>query len=628
MKRYNPKRKLAEGGTPAIGVPYYSVYNPQWTQLMATALDNAQKRHDAAMNVLAANKEQLLNLETDPLSQQVVLNFIDDFSNKLNDEVMTKYQGDYGRALDYVKDAVITGRANIIPLAKRAAEDYNTVRKSYETLKLQGMNPGVYRRLDSGEIVFEETPFEQFYNNSLLTYDLEKQRLNYNPLIADISKRGDYNRFIDEYVASLNNYGFNTTKEFYDEMGSPTGYTTTSQQGHTRDSFRKFLDSDKGQNWLKQTMNTFIANDPNVAREFVGEDGKIDTDLVQDYLIDAIESRLFGKTSRAEKTYRTKRDESNPIIPEYDLTTVDVNPVTRIDREAANYYEGQKPRNRVGSFFTGDSTTVNSVAERGREIAEQYPLGKSIEYPDPDSSKTLKYSSGDQPLDEPDKYEKERLVKQYEEMHQFMELFGQPLVDSGVVEVSVDGYGRKRYIIKKPDAFRVYANEAANKTESLSTTTYYSTGKNFSTDMTKNAYISSFINTEGLELDDIVNVGVNFKYTVPTVVIKRKDGTEKSAEIVNSSIAQYYQWGRDAVKLSKNLGLNPKPITGVSIPLLSGKTIVSINPGNIVYPNNDSLGERTLILVLNDGTQKEVYADDLAKYMSSIIIGMLSGGNQ
>ena len=627
MKRYNPKRKLAEGGTPAIGVPYYSVYNPQWTQLMATALDNAQKRHDAAMNVLAANKEQLLNLETDPLSQQVVLNFIDDLSNKLNDEVMTKYQGDYGRALDYVKDAVITGRANIIPLAKRAAEDYNTVRKSYETLKLQGMNPGVYRRLDSGEIVFEETPFEQFYNNSLLTYDLEKQRLNYNPLIADISKRGDYNRFIDEYVASLNNYGFNTIEEFYDEMGNPTGYTTTSQQGHTKDSFREFLNSDSGKNWLKQTMNTFIANDPNVAREFVGEDGKIDTDLVKDYLIDAIESRLFGKTSSASKTYRTKSDESNPTqIPEYDLTTVDVNPVTRIDSEAANYYEGQKARNWVGRFFTGDATTVNSVAEGGREIGELYPLGKSIEYPD--LSKTLIEPIGDQTLDESDKYEKERLVEQYEKMHQFMELFGQPLVDNGVVEVSVDDYGRKRYIIKKPDAFRAYTNEAANKTESLSTTTYYSTGKNFSTDMAKNAYISSFINTEGLKLDDIVNVGVNFKYTVPTVVIKRKDGTEKSAKIVSPSIAQYYQWGRDAVKLSKNLGLNPKPITGVSIPLRSGKTIVSINPGNIVYPNNDSLGERTLILVLNDGTQKEVFADDLAKYMSSNIIGMLSGGNQ
>lgn len=626
MKQYNLRRKLAEGGTPTIGVPYYSVYNPQWTQLMAAALDKSQKRYDTAMDVLAANKEQLLSLETDPLSQEIILEHINKLSDNIYQDVMTKYQGDFGRALNYIKDKVISSRANIIPLAKRATEDYNTVKKAYETLKLQGVNPGVYRR-DGEKIVFEEIPFEQFYSSPLLTYNEDNQRLVYSPLTTNISRRGDYDRFISDHVASLGRYGYTSTEESYDEAGNPIGYTTTSRQGHDRDSFREFLQTKNGREWLDQTIDTFIAENPTAAREFVDEDGNIDVDLVRDYLLDAVESRLFGSTGRVSKTYRTKSDESNP---EYDLTTVDVNPVTRIDSEAANYYEGQKSRNWVGRLVTGDATTVNSVAEGGREIGEQYagigPQGKSIEYPDLD--KTLIEPIGDQTLDESDKYEKERLVKQYEKMHQFMELFGQPLVDNGVVEVSVDEYGRKRYIIKKPDVFRAYTNEVANKTESLSTTTYYSTGKNFSTDMAKNTYISSFINTEDLKLDDIVNVGVNFKYTVPTVVIKRKDGTEKSAEIVSPGIAQYYQWGRDAVKLSKNLGLNPKPITGVSIPLLSGKTIVSINPGNIVYPNNDSLGERILILVLNDGTQKEVFADDLAKYISSNIIGMLSGGNQ
>jgi hypothetical protein len=207
-----------------------------------------------------------------------------------------------------------------------------------------------------------------------------------------------------------------------------------------------------------------------------------------------------------------------------------------------------------------------------------------------------------------------------------MDLFGKPLIDQEIVSVESDDRGRTIYKINNPEAFRTYAKKLEENTESLTATTYFATGEEFTKNAARNAMVSNYVTTDVTDPADIIGIGINYIDETPTVVLKTKSG-DKSAQIVNEAMANYYKIGRKIASMSRTLGPKTMLLNNVNIPLGNGKTITNIIQGEIDYSSGDSVPRRKLIVVLDDGTEMEASADHLLKFITSTIIGMMASGN-
>ena len=310
----------ARSGYTPLGVGYYSVYDPQWNQLMARGLDESQKRYDEAVTTIETNKSQLLELPVDPMSQRSLVNYVTETTKEIEDYVNNKYNGDYGAALNDIKSKVIEARNNLVPAAKQAMEAYNTTKNYYLNLQAQGRNPVRFYKDEKGNIQSEQVPFEEFYNEPLLSIkrdpELGTSIIAFNPYMPEISTRGDYSRPIDKAVEALRSKFYRKEERTYDDNGVLSGTSTTETRGFNASSFDQFLQTNEGEKWLKESLEELLTMEPAASKEFVSKDNKkdFDYDTLKQFFTEAVRTKLFGSYSKTidVKTPRKNGETNKP----------------------------------------------------------------------------------------------------------------------------------------------------------------------------------------------------------------------------------------------------------------------------------------------------------------------------
>ena len=338
--------QTGNSGSSPIGVGYYSIYDPQWTQLMAAGLKEAQKRWDTAETTIAAAQDQLYNLPVDPNSQEAILNLVTDMTNNLEKDINDKFGGDYGRALNYIKDYVIKARKNIIPVTKQAYEQYNRAYNTYSALEAQGKAPVKYKYDENGSLVPVKVGFNELYKTPLIKVD-DNGVARFNPNLPQIRAREDYSPTIGDAVKALNTRYWSGESLMKDkDSGTVVGTKTSTVRGYSREQFEKFLNTDKGKEWTNEFINYLKQRNPGALNEFDNEED------LKKFFLDSVRAQLFG-SSATSLTYsgpRNNGDNTTTFDPLDMLPSTAVTPTFESPTTVIKSIYGDLPTSTSGEW--------------------------------------------------------------------------------------------------------------------------------------------------------------------------------------------------------------------------------------------------------------------------------------
>ncbi len=592
-----------------IGVAYYSVHDPRLIELMAKALENSQRRWDTAQDLVAKTQGELLELPVDPKSAEGFSNFLQDTFESVKNEVENKYEGDYSRALDFIKESVMKARS-VIPIAKQGYTNYEKLKNVYENLAVQGKTPVEYKRTDKG-IVAEEIPFENFYRAPFLNYNPDTKKMVFNSSVPTITARGDYDSFFNNLINDIQNYGYSSRTYGVSEEGDAKLRKDTSYQGHDMNSFNKFLGTNTGKRWLEEAINNFIESHPNtVPREFIDkQSGEIDRELVKDYILDRVVSRLFRKTSSVVGEIPINTGNGKSPFGQED-SVLQVNTLGGSFSELFKKHILNNNTNELYSKYSNSGLFGNNIAKGALEdlniASGKIENKETIEYtPGGPQPRTVKITEDDK---------KKSVQKLYN-------TFGFALISSGAARKEGD-----EIIITNPDKARAILQDFSEDSNRVGFTRYTLVNSNDREGIIKNLS-PVLVDNDGNHpsLKGSRGFIIDYMDESPSLKVLNENGEEEEFKITGNGLTAPYRALRKIYMLAHLdfTGEGKVNITDQDINIIN--TLLGINIKKIDRHIFDPRTHKNIIkITYSDGTMEIIDPDKLLSIGSTRYLSMLN----
>ena len=119
MARYINSR----GAVAQEGIPYVSMYDPQYEQNLLQALAQRQQRYDAGVQTMNEYRSQIaganINNADRPYIEKQLSRDVEELSNLVKNE----YQGDYGAAINRLSNEITSRKNYYLPAVQRYQEE-------------------------------------------------------------------------------------------------------------------------------------------------------------------------------------------------------------------------------------------------------------------------------------------------------------------------------------------------------------------------------------------------------------------------------------------------------------------------------------------------------------------------
>lgn len=566
-----------------IGVGYYSIHDPDNVKLYLNALLESQKRWDLAKDYELKMEETIGELPIDPKSKIHVDNYLNSVKDSIYNEVYNKYNGDFGAALDFIKDRVIESR-KIIPLAQEAYKRYETNRQLYSNLKAQGKLSGSYYLSDQGTVEFKPYEYDEIFSEPYLNY--EDNTLSFNEYAERIPKsKWDDEAFIQNVsipllnkTSSSNSYSVSNPVKNLPEAAFLTR-NDSSVKGMTSEEFKNFIKTKKGQEYLENLVDVMFS-DENARIEFNN-----DKDLAKKFLVQQIPHKLYKINDN--KTYiennMNLNSGSDELSIDFNDNDVVYEPTVFSDTKMIKTF------NNADSILT-EGNKFNIVKEASIRGGQNPNVPVSVDYVT---------------------FPKEE-VKISPEKSSYFDLFKGVYTQFGILKENNDG----TYFVNQ-EKFKTFSNFIKNKIQNLSVPNFVLVGENFNS-------VSTYI-TRMNGIDQINSIKFNYTDERPNVLVDHvfnKNKVTEKVNLTNPGIAKYYNFGHQLQKqnIYKEIKPNTTFINNPDI-TIKGKPVKSIT---LMGYDPETLDSQLLVKFEN-GEEVATNTNILLKSISNEISNLISG---